>query len=106
MKTADQIQSEIQKLQVIRPRVRKTNAFGQDNHAAIDAQIAVLTAVSRIANLDELNTLPEADQLMPGDFDDMSLSVREGAQEAVDWASDYSDTVSLVDGDGWASIAK
>jgi hypothetical protein len=106
MKTADQIQSEIQKLQVIRPRVKKTNAFGHDNHAAIDAQIEALTAVGRIANLDELSTLPEADQFMPGDFDDMPLSVREAAQEAVDWASDYSDTVSLVDGDGWASIAK
>ena len=52
MKTTDQIQSEIQKLRDIRPRVRKTNAFGHDNHTAIDAQIETLTAVSRIANLD------------------------------------------------------
>jgi hypothetical protein len=40
------------------------------------------------------------------DFDDKPWYLREAAQEAVDWASDYSDAVSLVDGDGWASIAK
>jgi hypothetical protein len=106
MKTTDQIQSEIQKLRDIRPRVRKTTAFGHDNHAAIDVQIEALTAVSCIVNLDELTSLPEADQFLRGEFDDMPWNVKEAAQEAIDWASDYNDTVSLVDGDGWESIAK
>jgi hypothetical protein len=106
MKTIIQIQSEIQKLRDIRPRVPKITAFNQDNFAAIDIQIEALSAVSTIANLDELNSLPEADQFLGNDFDDKPWYLREAAQEAVDWASDYSDTVSLVVGDGWASIAK
>ena len=106
MKTINQIQSEIQKLRDIRPRVPKITAFNQDNLAAIDIQIEALSAVSNIANLDELNSLPEADQFLGNDFDDKPWYLREAAQEAVDWASDYSDAVSLVDGDGWASIAK
>ena len=51
MKTTDQIQSEIQKLRDIRPLVKKTTVFGHDNHAAIDAQIEALAAVSYIAIL-------------------------------------------------------
>ena len=106
MKTTDQIQCEIQKLRDIKPRVPKITAFNQDNHAAIDIQIEALTAVGNIANLDELDSLPEADQFLGNDFDDELGYVWEAVQEAVDWASDYSDTVSLVDGDGWASIAR
>ena len=106
MKTNDQIKSEIQKLRDIRPRVPKIAAFNQNNHAAIDIQIEALIAVANIANLDELDALPEAEQLLGNDFDDEPWYVREAAQEAIDWASNYSDTVSLVDGDGWASIAQ
>ncbi len=106
MKSVDQIKSEIQKLQHIRPKVRKTNFFGHDNHAAINVQLAVLSAVSKLANLDELTSLPEADQFLRDDFDEMPPNVREAAQDAIDWASDYSDVESLADGDGWASIAK
>lgn len=41
-KTAEQINAEIAALLAQRPKVRKHSAFGDDNHAAIDAQLAVL----------------------------------------------------------------
>ncbi len=40
--TPERVQQEIATLQEIKPRVRRRNFFGDDNHAAIDAQIAVL----------------------------------------------------------------
>lgn len=42
MKTDDEIQAEITALQDIRPRVRPRSAFGDDNIAKLDAQVAVL----------------------------------------------------------------
>ncbi len=41
-RTQEQIQAEIKKLQEMKPKVRRRTAFGDDNHAAIDADIAVL----------------------------------------------------------------
>lgn len=43
MKTKEQVAVEIATLTEIKPNVRHSNAFGDDHHAAIDAQIAVLT---------------------------------------------------------------
>lgn len=78
MKSADQIQSEIQKLHAIRPRVPRRTAFNHDNHAAIDAQIAVLRVVAGIANLDELTSLPDAGELIGNPYDDMRPYLQEG----------------------------
>jgi hypothetical protein len=41
-KTEEQIIAEIAALVALKPKVRKRTAFGDDNHAAIDAQLAVL----------------------------------------------------------------
>lgn len=41
-KTDAQIDSEIAALKALKPTVRQRTAFGDDNHAAIDAQIDVL----------------------------------------------------------------
>lgn len=41
-KSEDQINREIAELVALKPKVRKCNAFGDDNHAAIDAQLCVL----------------------------------------------------------------
>ena len=41
-KTEDQINAEITALVALKPKVCKRTAFGDDNHAAIDAQLAVL----------------------------------------------------------------
>ena len=40
--TAKQIKKEADKLAKMKPQVRRTTAFGDDNHEAIDAQIRVL----------------------------------------------------------------
>lgn len=41
-KTAPEVAAEIQNLQALRGKIRPTTAFGDDNEAALDAQIAVL----------------------------------------------------------------
>lgn len=41
-KTEEEIDAEVAALVTLKPTVRKHTAFGDDNHAAIDAQIAVL----------------------------------------------------------------
>ena len=41
-KTEEQISAEIAALVALKPKVRQRTAFGDDNHAAIDAQLAVL----------------------------------------------------------------
>lgn len=41
-KTDDEINAEIAALEAIKPKVPARTIFGDDNHAAIDAQIAVL----------------------------------------------------------------
>lgn len=42
-KTLEQITVEVEKLQKLKPTVRRFSAFGDDNHAAIDAAITVLS---------------------------------------------------------------
>ncbi|MCK5608352.1 PD-(D/E)XK nuclease family protein [Candidatus Pacearchaeota archaeon] len=42
MKTEEQIKKEIEALKIVRPNVRPRSMFGDDNLAAVDAQIAVL----------------------------------------------------------------
>ena len=42
MKTKDQIKKEIEALKTVRPNVRPRSAFGDDNLAQLDAQVAVL----------------------------------------------------------------
>jgi len=42
MKTQEQIKKEIEALKTVRPRVRPTSIFGDNNLAAVDAQIVVL----------------------------------------------------------------
>jgi hypothetical protein len=42
-KTDEQIKAEIAALHELKPKLPRISGFGDDNHAAIDAQIAVLT---------------------------------------------------------------
>jgi hypothetical protein len=42
-KTDEEISAEIEQLRALKPKVPKLSYFGDDNHAAIDAQITVLT---------------------------------------------------------------
>lgn len=40
--TNEEIDAEVGHLEALKPRIRKQNAFGDDLHGAIDAQISVL----------------------------------------------------------------
>ncbi len=40
--TQEQVKTEIETLEDMKPKVKRFTAFGDDNHAAIDAQIDVL----------------------------------------------------------------
>ena len=42
MKTKEQITKEIEALKTVRPKVRPTSMFGDDNLGGVDAQISVL----------------------------------------------------------------
>lgn len=42
MRTLEEVRAEVKSLQEIKPKVIQTTFFGDDNHAAIDAQIEVL----------------------------------------------------------------
>lgn len=50
----EQIQEEIRKLRAMKPNVRKTTSFGDDNHAAIDAQIRVLEKDMDESEIDDM----------------------------------------------------
>jgi len=89
--TLEQIQAEIEQLTAMCPKVRHYSAFGDDNRAAISAQIAVLEKLlDNDAIFDRyeqgsdeaiLYAALDARQWLDGDFEDDTLS--EGWQELV-----------------------
>lgn len=80
MRTKKEIDAEIKKLKEMKPRVRHFNAFGDDHHAAIYAQLEVLKG--------EVDEDEFEDKV---DSDDWTESDRENAQRAFDWMEEYSD---------------
>lgn len=51
--TDAQIKKEIKKLKEMKPKVRQFSAFGDDHHAAIEAQIQVLEEDMELEEIDE-----------------------------------------------------
>lgn len=80
MRSRIEIDTEIKALEEMKPRVRRTTYFGDDNHAAIEAQLEVLRG-----NVDE-------DEIQDK-FDDGEWTEheRDNAQQAVDWMEEYTD---------------
>jgi hypothetical protein len=78
-KSHEQINNEINALRTIKPTVRKTNAFHEDNHEAIDAQIAVLE--ERMSHDDVYDTWGDEDT------DEFSQHLLDAALRACDWMS-------------------
>lgn len=65
MRTKEEIQATIAKLQEMKPNVRRTTFFGDNNHAAIDAQIWVLeNEASEDEVYDEFDTDHERDNAL------------------------------------------
>jgi len=91
--TITQITAEIATLREMQPRVRHYSGFGDDHHAAIDAQVDALTEALSEADVygkygDEANV----------DFAD---NVFRAALDAVDWRAGDSDEVPS---EGWAEL--
>lgn len=86
-KTKEERLAEADKLRDIQPRVRRFSAFNDDNHAAIDAQVAVLVG----------------DVLEDDIFEEFDGSVADEAQSAANWMNGESDEASLAE--SWAEIA-
>lgn len=76
-KTQEQIDAEVAALVAVKPKVRETNAFGDDNHAAIDAQLAVLR--ERMSHDDVYDAYGDEDS---EEFDQHTL---DAALSAHDW---------------------
>ena len=74
MRDQTTIDAEIAALKAITPRVRRRTLFGDDNHAAIDAQIEVLAS--------------EDPEDAADDFDLNDEHVFMAARDAVDWLNE------------------
>lgn len=90
-KTDAEIDAEIKALEAAKLTVRKRNGFGDDNHAAIDAQIRVLR--ERMTNDDIYDAFEDAD-------DPENRHELDAAIEAHEWMTGASDEPSPAQ--GWA----
>lgn len=92
-KTEAEIIAEIQKLKDIRPKVRPTSFFGDNNLAGVDAMIRVLEE-----RMDE----DKVYGVFEGDPDneeyESDIDLVNTALDAVRWMKGEHDTPSLVDG--------
>jgi len=78
-KTEDQINAEIAALVALKPKVRERTAFGDDNHAAIDAQLAVLR--------ERMSSDEVYDAYGDEDSDEFDQHTFDAALSAHDWMS-------------------
>lgn len=85
MKDRKEIETEIATLREMKPRIRRASFFGDDHHAAVDAQIDVL---QNNRNEDWVWDQASAD------------NVRDAACEAVRWRDGDGDKPS----DGWKEL--
>ena len=86
MKSKEEIQNEIRALKEIRPKVRPTSMLGDDNLAALDAQVDVLE-----------NKLDDNDIYDKYDHVDSSEYVLENALDARSWRDGASDIEHLAE---------
>lgn len=89
--TEARIKQEIQKLLTIQPHVVQRSAFGDDHHAAIDAQIAVLE--QRMTDDDVYENYPFDN---PDAENEAPENVHSAALEAAKWLAGESDEKDLV----------
>lgn len=89
-RTAEEILAEIERLEALKPGVRKITAFGDNNHEAIEAQIEVLRESLSGDDID----------LAWGDAGsgEYSEHLHFEAIAAADWMNGYSDEKPS---DGW-----
>jgi hypothetical protein len=99
MKTQDQIETEIDALKEIKPRVVRRSFFGDNNHAAIDAQIE---ALSELWEEDDIHENFESG------YHEMLATehARDSALDAANWL--HADETEEVEApsDSWKGIVK
>jgi hypothetical protein len=93
MRDLKEIELEITTLKEMKPKVRRSSAFGDDHHAAIDAQIDVLQN-----NHSEDWIWGQADEPADSGYVD---NVRDSALDAARWRSGDEDTKPS---EGWKEL--
>ena len=96
MRTREECNAEVDKLEAMKPNVRMMTAFGDNNHDAIDAQIDVLRGYmdDDIFN-DEY-----------GDNEDVTDHVRDSAQYAFDWMNEMNDDTESSPSEDWIGLVQ
>ena len=97
--TPERIATEITRLQAIQPVVPKYSAFGEDNHAAIDCQIAMLSGRVTLAELFERSE-PTLRFAGPTQY------TLDQAQLVHDWLTGNLCSTEGSPADGWEVFAK
>lgn len=92
MRKPAEVEAEAQKLIEMKPRVRQQTAFGDDNHAAIEAQIDVL---QRLVSEDAIY------EMYPDDEAD--AHTRDAAMQAYEWKMGREEEAPS---DSWAPLAR
>ena len=88
MKTEKEQEEEVQKLKAMKPMVLKKSMFGDDHHAAIDAQVEVLLGQSE-----------------EEDFDDDDDNVRGAVSDVIEWIEDDNDLVEAPS-ESWKELVR
>jgi hypothetical protein len=102
MRSKDEINLEVQTLENMKPNVRqfsKFSMYGDDHHAAIDAQIYVLS--NHVSEDDMYETYGESNEDL--DDSDFEQHVLDAAIEAYDWKMCRSDALPS---ESWKDLVK
>lgn len=95
-KTDSDVKAEIEVLKALKPKVRKQNAFGDDHHEAIDAQISVL---EKRMSIDAIY-----DMWGDEETEEFAQNVLDSALEARDWMSGDLAEDEGKPSDGWSEL--
>jgi hypothetical protein len=95
MKTKEQIDLEIAKLNELKPATREKSLFGDDHHAAIDAQVTVLSDYMDLHDIYESYGDESTDEFYQ--------NVLDGAIAAYEWMMDGGGAYAAPS-EGWSEL--
>ena len=94
MRSEKAIRAEIEKLEAMKPKVRRYSAFGDDHHAVIDAQVKVLEG---------LMTSDKSQDLLDEDFDGEYVPE---IDETLDWLWGKESDSPPAPSEGWLELVQ
>lgn len=98
--TKKQIEEQIKLLAEMKPRVMRRSGFGDDHHAAIDAQLVVLRErLTEDGVYDRFPCREESDS-----EDAVPMNVYESALEAAQWLQGESEYKTIIE--NWAGLCR